>query len=106
MIADPNAAMTANMQQNQQNKQASDAKKAGLRAAAVSGGPEPKTVPDGSDIRQAALAPTMHKGGTVPGKPGQEVMIKALAGEKIIPASESRNSEYRKVYVGRKNNKS
>lgn len=105
MIADPNAAMTANMQQNQKNKQASDAKKASQRAFAMQG-PEPKTVPDGSDIRQAALAPTMHKGGTVPGKPGQEVMIKALAGEKIIPASEGRNSEYRKVYVGRKNNKS
>ena len=105
MIVDPNAAMTADMQQNQQNKQASDAKKASQRAFAMQG-PEPKTVPDGSDIRQAALAPTMHKGGTVPGKPGQEVMIKALAGEKVIPAPEGRNSEYRKVYVGRKNNKS
>lgn len=56
------------------------------------------------NIQQYQDAPKMHKGGTVPGKPGEEVHIIAKAGEKVIPAdkAEGRSSEYRKVYVARR----
>ena len=48
--------------------------------------------------------PKMHKGGKVPGKPGEEVPIIAEAGETVIPADKSkgRQSEYRKVFVARR----
>lgn len=53
-----------------------------------------------------ANPPTMHKGGIVPGKKGEDVLVNAQAGEKIIPAkdvkSEGRQSEYRKVYIARR----
>src|SRR4029077_11514848 len=56
------------------------------------------------NVTEYANAPKMHKGGTVPGKPGEEVPIIAKAGEKVIPAekSEGRQSEYRKVFVARR----
>ena len=49
-------------------------------------------------------APKMHKGGIVPGKRGEEVPIIAEAGEKVIPAdkTEGRTSEYRKVFIARR----
>ena len=53
-----------------------------------------------------ANPPTMHQGGIVPGKKGQDVPIIAQAGEKVIPAGDvkpaGRQSEYRKVYIARK----
>ena len=53
-----------------------------------------------------ANPPTMHKGGIVPGEKGEDVLVNAQAGEKIIPAkdvkSEGRQSEYRKVYIARR----
>ena len=51
-----------------------------------------------------AALPKMHKGGIVPGKKGEDVPVLAQAGEKVIPAdkAEGRSSEYRKVYVARR----
>jgi hypothetical protein len=56
------------------------------------------------NISDYANAPKMHKGGTVPGKKGEEVPIIAKAGEKVIPAdkTEGRSSEYRKVFIARR----
>lgn len=49
------------------------------------------------------MLPKMHKGGKVPGKPGEEVPIMAEAGETVIPADKAqRQSEYRKVYLARR----
>ena len=51
-----------------------------------------------------AALPKMHKGGIVPGKKGEDVPVLAQAGEKVIPVdkSEGRSSEYRKVFVARR----
>ena len=51
-----------------------------------------------------AALPKMHKGGVVPGKKGEEVPVLAQAGEKVIPIDkpEGRSSEYRKVFVARR----
>ena len=51
-----------------------------------------------------AALPKMHKGGVVPGKKGEDVPVLAQAGEKVIPAdkAEGRSSEYRKVFVARR----
>jgi len=63
-----------------------------------------------SDVKQFnENYPKFHKGGTVPGKPGEEVPIMAEAGEKVIPASDNgaavgRNSDYRKAYIARRQN--
>jgi hypothetical protein len=104
MITSPDQNIQASLQQNTQQKQASDSKKAGQRAFAMSG-PDPKTVPDGYDVRQAALK--MHEGGIVPGKKGEDVPVLAQAGEEVISADKvGRSSEYRKVYMGRKKAKS
>jgi hypothetical protein len=60
------------------------------------------------NINEYTNAPKMHKGGVVPGKEGEEVPIIAKAGEKVIPAdsTEGRSSEYRKVYVARRQSRS
>jgi hypothetical protein len=55
--------------------------------------------------------PKFHKGGVVPGEPGEEVPIVAQAGETIIPAGDAtasagRQSEYRKVYIARQQKRS
>jgi hypothetical protein len=62
------------------------------------------------NISAYAGAQKMHSGGTVPGKPGEEVPIIAQAGEKITPAdtakASGRQSEYRKVYIARQQKRS
>jgi len=54
--------------------------------------------------------PKFHKGGVVPGEPGEEVPIIAQAGETITPAADAkadgRQSEYRKVYIARQQKRS
>lgn len=39
-------------------------------------------------IRNGGKLPEMHKGGKVPGKPGDEKVVKLEAGEKVIPAKD------------------
>lgn len=51
----------------------------------------------GGNTISAPRLPTFHTGGTVPGLPGQEVPIMALAGETVIPAG--RSSGGQTVYV-------
>lgn len=62
------------------------------------------------NVSDYASAPVMHKGGIVPGEPGEEVPIVAEAGEKVIPAKEEkssgRQSEYRKVFIARQQKRS
>ena len=62
------------------------------------------------NVTAYADAQKMHKGGIVPGKPGEEVPIIAQAGETITPAADAkadgRQSEYRKVYIARQQKRS
>lgn len=41
--------------------------------------------------------PKMHKGGVVPGKPGEEKVVKLEAGEKVTPAKDTKMAEEKKA---------
>lgn len=41
--------------------------------------------------------PKMHKGGVVPGKPGEEKVVKLEAGEKVTPAKDTKMAEDKKA---------
>lgn len=53
----------------------------------------------GGNTISAPRLPTFHTGGTVPGMPGQEVPIMALAGETVIPAGRSGGGDTMTVQV-------
>lgn len=53
----------------------------------------------GGQSISAPRLPTFHTGGTVPGLPGQEVPIMALAGETVLPAGRSSGGEMAHVTV-------
>lgn len=47
-------------------------------------------------IANGGKLPTMHRGGVVPGKPGEEKVVKLEAGEKVTPAKDKKMADDKK----------